>query len=159
MSVEFNPSYLGKLIIIMHNHRYIIDSVSINLYDICTNITQGSIHVNYLCDFSLSVVQEQLRMIMKTMIMGWRSKNIHILQYIKCYRGERKIDHISSISEIQSQMGYHCIQYTRRHLMSLSSHLQHNLPQSQLIQACYLFLRCSALPAVQSTSRINIMLK
>ncbi len=41
---------------------------------------------------------------------------------VKCYRGGRKINLISPIYEIQSQMCYHCIQYTRRHHMSLISH-------------------------------------
>ena len=33
---------------------------------------------------------------------------------VKCYRGGRKMHLISSISEIQSQTWYHCIQYTKR---------------------------------------------
>ena len=56
-------------------------------------------------------------------------------------------------------MWYHCVQYTRRHLMSLISHSSLHLPQSWLIWACYLFLQCSALQAVQTTSRMNNMLK
>ncbi len=44
-----------------------------------------------------------------------------ILKSVKCYPGRRKIDLISSISEIQSQMRYHCAQYTKRHHMSLTS--------------------------------------
>ena len=45
-----------------------------------------------------------------------------LIKSVKCYCGGRKIDLISSISEIQSQTWYHCIQYTKRHHMSLISH-------------------------------------
>ncbi len=41
---------------------------------------------------------------------------------VKCYHGGLKIPLISSIFEIQSQMWYHCIQYTRRHHISLFSY-------------------------------------
>ncbi len=44
-----------------------------------------------------------------------------VLYSVKCYRGGRKMDLISPISKIQTQMWYHCIQYSRRHLMSLIS--------------------------------------
>ena len=44
------------------------------------------------------------------------------LKSVKCYRGRRKIDLISSICEIQSHMRYHCVQYTKRHHISLLSH-------------------------------------
>ena len=44
------------------------------------------------------------------------------LKSVKCYHGGRKIDFIPSISKIQTQMWCHCVQYTRRHLMSLISH-------------------------------------
>ncbi len=81
------------------------------------------------------------------------------LKSVKCYCGGQKINLMSSISEIQLQMWYNCIQYTRRHLMSLISHFWHHLLQSWLIWACYLFLRCSALQAVQTTSRVNSMHK
>ncbi len=43
------------------------------------------------------------------------------------------MDLIPPISEIQSQICYHCVQYTRRHLMSLISHCWHTFPQSWLI--------------------------
>ena len=43
------------------------------------------------------------------------------LKSVKCYHGGRKIDLIPPISEIQSKMCYYCVQYTRRHLMSLIS--------------------------------------
>ena len=46
----------------------------------------------------------------------------HDVKSVKCYRGGRKIHFISLISKISTQMGYHCVQYTRRHLMSLISH-------------------------------------
>ena len=41
---------------------------------------------------------------------------------VKCYPGGRKIPFIPSISEILSEACYHCVQYTRHHLMSLVSH-------------------------------------
>ena len=44
------------------------------------------------------------------------------LKSVKCYPGGRKIDLISSISDILSQMCYLCGQYTRRNLMSQISH-------------------------------------
>ncbi len=44
------------------------------------------------------------------------------LKSVKCYRGGRQIHFILSISKIQTQMVYHCVQYTRHHLMSLISH-------------------------------------
>ena len=44
------------------------------------------------------------------------------IKSVKCYHGGRKINLISSISEIQSQNWYHCIQYTKRHQMRLFSH-------------------------------------
>ena len=44
------------------------------------------------------------------------------LHAVKCYPGGRKIHLIPSISEILLQTCYHCVQYTRRHLMSLISH-------------------------------------
>ena len=44
------------------------------------------------------------------------------LKSVKRYPGGRKIDLISSISDIQSQTWYHCIQYTERHHMSLFSY-------------------------------------
>ncbi len=56
----------------------------------------------------------------------------------------RTIAAIPSISDILSQMWYHCVQYTSHHLMSLISHCQHGFCQSWLIWACYLFLGWSA---------------
>ncbi len=44
------------------------------------------------------------------------------LQPVKCYSGGREIHLIPSISKILSQKRYHCVQYTRRHLISLLSH-------------------------------------
>ncbi len=44
------------------------------------------------------------------------------LKSVKCYPGGRKIHFIPSMCKIQSQMWYHCVQYTRRHIMSLISH-------------------------------------
>ena len=41
---------------------------------------------------------------------------------VKCYPGGRKMDLIPSISELQSQAWYHCIQYTTHHHMRLISH-------------------------------------
>ena len=42
---------------------------------------------------------------------------------VKCYSpGGRKIDLFLSITEILSQKWYHCVQYTRRNLMSLISY-------------------------------------
>ncbi len=57
---------------------------------------------------------------------------------------DEKIHFIPSISEILSQMWYHCVQYTRRH------HIQPNLT---------LLAPFPAKQAVQTTSRINSMLK
>ena len=45
-----------------------------------------------------------------------------IEKFVKSYSGGRKIPFIPSISEIQSQMWYHYVQYTRRHFMSPISH-------------------------------------
>ncbi len=47
---------------------------------------------------------------------------LRMLKSVKCYRGGRKMDLISSISEIQSQTWYHCIQCPKRHHMSIFSH-------------------------------------
>ncbi len=44
------------------------------------------------------------------------------LYSVKCYPGGQKIHFIPSVSKIQIQMGYHCVQYTRRHIMNLISH-------------------------------------
>ena len=44
------------------------------------------------------------------------------LKSVKCYPGGRKIHFIQSILKIQSQTGYHCVQYTRSPLMGLISH-------------------------------------
>ena len=41
----------------------------------------------------------------------------------KCYPGGRKIHSIPSISKIHLQMWYHCVKYTKRHRISLISHL------------------------------------
>ncbi len=41
-----------------------------------------------------------------------------LIQSVKCYPGGRKIHFIPSISEIQLQMWYHCIWYTKRHRIS-----------------------------------------
>ena len=46
---------------------------------------------------------------------------ISMLYSVNCYPGGRKIDPIPPISEIQSQLWYHCLQYTTRHHMSLVS--------------------------------------
>ena len=45
-----------------------------------------------------------------------------LLYSVKCFPGEQKIHFIPSISKIQSHIWYYCVQYTRRHLMSLNSH-------------------------------------
>ena len=79
--------------------------------------------------------------------------------YVKCYPGRRNIHFIPSISKTLSQKCKHCVQYTRCHLMSLISYCWHGFCQSGLIWTCYLFLRRSALQAVQTTSRLNSMLK
>ena len=44
------------------------------------------------------------------------------IKSVKCYPGGQKNYLILSISEIQSQMRYRCLQYTKRHHMSLISH-------------------------------------
>ena len=64
---------------------------------------------------------------------------------IKYYPGGRKTELILSISEILSQMCYHCIQYTKRQLMNLVSFCYHHLPQCWLFRIYYLFLRWPAL--------------
>ncbi len=54
---------------------------------------------------------------------GPSTRLIHSCLYsVKCYAGVRKIHFIPSISEILSQKCFHCVQYTRRHRMSLFSH-------------------------------------
>ena len=45
-----------------------------------------------------------------------------ILYSVKCYSDGRKMHFIRSITEIPSQKWYHCVQYTKRHHMSLTSH-------------------------------------
>ena len=49
-----------------------------------------------------------------------------IVYSVKCYHGGQNINIILSISEIPSQMWYHCVQYTKRHLMNLSSFCWHH---------------------------------
>ena len=44
------------------------------------------------------------------------------IKSVKRYPGGRKIDLVSSISEILPRMWYHCVPYTRRHLMSIIPH-------------------------------------
>ena len=56
-----------------------------------------------------------------------------LVKFVKCYSGRRKIHFIPSILKILSQKCYHCVYYTRRHLMSLISHCQHCFCQSLLI--------------------------
>ena len=65
-----------------------------------------------------------------------------VCQMLSCWT---KIHFIPSISETVSQNCYHCIPYTRCHLMSLISHCQLGFYQTLHIWACYLFLRWSAL--------------
>ena len=55
-----------------------------------------------------------------------------VVNSVKCYPGGRKMDLISSISEIPSQTWYHCFQYTRRHHMSLISLFQLCFSEIQL---------------------------
>ena len=71
-----------------------------------------------------------------------------VIMSVWFYPGGRKIHLIPSITEIQSQMWHHCVQYTRRHHMSLIAHCQHGFCQRLLIWAWYLFFRWSALQAV-----------
>ena len=50
-----------------------------------------------------------------------RSQN-NRLYSVKCCPGGRKIRLFPSISKILSHTCYHCVQYTKRHLMSLITH-------------------------------------
>ncbi len=52
----------------------------------------------------------------------WGSAQCLCLKSVKCYPGGWKIDLMSSISEVRSQFWYHCIQYIKRHHVSLFSH-------------------------------------
>ncbi len=69
----------------------------------------------YFCPFRILHMSSRI-------LQKYRVEQIYDDQSVKCYRGGRKIDLIPSISEIQSQTWYHCVQYTRRQLMSLISH-------------------------------------
>ena len=63
------------------------------------------------------------------------------------------------LSEILSQMWYHCGQYTTCHNLSRISLNYYRFRRSWLIRSCYLFLSWPALQAVQASSRINSTLR
>ena len=52
----------------------------------------------------------------------WSIYCIRMIKSVKCYPGGRTIDLIPSIPKMLLQMWYHCVQYMRRHRMSIISH-------------------------------------
>ena len=65
---------------------------------------------------------------------------------------------ILSTFEILPLEWYHCIQYAKRHHMSLASFCWHQFQQRWTIWTCYLSLSWPALPPGQTSSIINGLL-
>ena len=107
-----------------------------------------------LCKVSVKVVLKGLatgcHVVVSQLSHTWHQlesfTNAHkvVLTSVECSPGGWKIDHILSISEIQSLIWYHCIQYTKHHLMNLVSDCLQSFCKRLHIWICYIFLRWPA---------------
>ncbi len=114
--------------------------------------------VSSMCTYLSLILALFTLLVVVEVVIGLVTRHLSV-NSVKCYPGGPNIELIPTIPEILSQTWCHCVQYTRRHHMSLVPFCQHHFPHSWLIWICYLLLRWPGLLAVQAIIRINKLLK